>query len=311
MMRRSDTSPVQWTVVVNDVTSLRNVVDACAAVMKRMTFRITRQDGRDYLCVDGHDPVCSCFISAVIETEPRNEECAAAPLDAEELTFCLNVKDMQIAIDSPTNSHGVVTLQRTANHVRVKMSHPEMPVHEMSSVLNLVEEEEQSTLDSIEFAFKLEFELGRFKDFLRRAGKTDSERFAITVYMEGGDSPHRKSVVTWSSEGTMYQEDMFFYSVKQEEDGSMVVRAAADGTDGNASITSRDLTDKYEVVYSHSFSLKTIESFTKTLKQRNLNAMLAKDTPIMFAYNLGGVTDESQYVRFLVSPLNEDDSMDL
>ena len=305
-MRRVNTSPVQWTVVINDVTSLRNVVDACAAVMKRMTFRITHQDGRDYLCVDGHDQVCSCFISAVIETEPRAGATPTAAID-EELTFCLNVKDMQIAIDSPTNSHGVVTLERTENNVRVKMSHPEMPVHEMSSVLNLVEEEEQSTLDSIEFSFKLEFELGRFKDFLRRAGKTDSEKFSITVYMEPGTSPYRKSVVSWSSEGSMFQQDMFFYSAKQEEDGSMVVRHAADGTDADASsVTSRDLLDKYEVVYSHSFSLKTIENFTKTLKQRNLNAMLAKDTPIMFAYNLGGVTDESQYVRFLVSPLNED-----
>ena len=288
-----------WTIVFEDAASLRSVVDAVAPVMTRVSFKITKVRDKFFLMVDSADVAQICVVSARLRldkvTFPKGN-------DETEFTFCVDCKHVSSAIDNPSCAHLALTMEgytETAN-IMLKMLDPETHSHEVCAELSTFVEEEFVELEDIQFKMSLELDLTLVREMIKKARKAHTEQIKIQIFIH--DTGSKKiSIVLFSIKGDWTHKQKFCHETVTDVDGSIVVRAAADGTEKLIDV------DTATPVYKGVYPVEKIDAFIKNLPCRMLTAKVMTGVPIMLTYPLGGTSDETSHIRFLIAPLNEEE----
>ena len=289
-----------WTIVFEDAAALRVVVNVASSVVPRVSFKVKTEEGRHFLMVDSADVAMMCCMSARLQLDNvvvRNEE-------DDEFSFCVDCKKLGLALDDPSCQHLALTMEGDQAEAKVflKMHDSDQPSHEQSTKLPTYVDSD-TNIDSIppmDFDMILEIDLNKLKEMMKKAVKVHTEHLRIRVHLV--DKGTRKlSVVTFSIEGDdFYCEERFCHETTRDEDNSTVVRAVADGTVAMPE-------EQDEPLYEGVFPVEKIHAFVKNVQARMLTAKVKTDMPIMFTHSLGGTSDDTSHVRFLIAPVKEDD----
>ena len=109
--------------------------------------------------------------------------------------------------------------------------------------------------------------------------------------------------MVFTLDGDWEHEQKFCHEVVSDDDGSLIIRAAADGSHKLIDV------DALEPVYTGRFPVEKIDGFIKNLQcGRMLEAKVKTGVPIMLQHKLAGAGDESQIIRFLLAPTIEDEA---
>lgn len=305
MASRKRSRTPDWKIVFDDAESIRSMVAAVGPVLQsRITFKVERKDGRNFLMVDGNDLGFVCCVSARLQLEdvtfPLKED------DAGDLQFefCVETEKMAMALDVPMHrdlSLSLAGFDATAD-VEVTFFDADHGTHQAKSVLKTFEHDGSNPLKAMEFDITVELDLFCFKDVIKKARKaasSDNVRIAIFLATVGQT---KLSVVRFEAAGDTFEHRQeFCQEVIMDEDSSIRVRVATDGTH-----SAFDLDDE-EPVFEECFPTEKIDAFLKHVPHRMIFGRIKKGLPLMLHYNINGSDDDSSYVRFLVAPVNDDD----
>ena len=301
----------EWTIVFDDASSLRSVVEAIAAVMQRVTFRVSKPAGMDtyMLLFDGHDIGYSCALSARIDID----HITFASESVDEFKFCLECKQLMVSIDNPTCSRGKLRIEGYDDAtVRLVMQDPEQRSHrdtsDLSTYVDDIEDPEE--LDDIHFEFTIETDLTKLKEMIKKARKSHAERIQIQIFLNE-ETPVHRSIVTFTVKGEGYarHSQTFCHEAQRSEDGSLTVRAFADGEFDDEDAVGA------EPVFDAVFPVDKIDGFVKILPVRMIRVQVANAKPLVMTHELGGgimsgapgSKDRGKsYIQMLVAPLNDD-----
>lgn len=291
-----------WSITFEDAAALRTVVDSVATVMTRVSFKVAKQPstGRYVLMVDSADVGFCCCVSARLELDKVTFSNPAAA--EEEFSFCVDCKHVSSAIDTPSCAHLCLTMEGHVSEAKIvlKMLDPETHTHEVCSELSTYVEEEQVSLESMDFKTTLEIDLGHLREIIKKARKSHAEKLEMKIFLK--ELAHKTlSLVTFSIHGDFYHEQKFCHEVTTDEDGSRRVRAA---TDGSQKLVD---TENDEAFFSSYFPIENIESFIKNLPCKMLAAKVGANMPLLMSYPLGGANDDISHIRFLIAPINEEE----
>jgi len=140
--KHSPAEPV-WRILLDDASGLRSVLDAVQAVTQRVIFKVSRTEGDRYvLMFDGADPGMTCCVSARLNVDQvvlRGD----ATQDTEEFQFCVDCRHLQVALDTPSCSHGSLLIEYHDDAtIHCRMQDPEQMSHSDEAVLNTYVESE-------------------------------------------------------------------------------------------------------------------------------------------------------------------------
>lgn len=303
----------EWTIAFDDASTLRCVVDAVAAVMNRVTFRVKKVTDKYMLMFDGTDLGMSCVVSSRIVIDHVTFSSQHA---LDEFTFCLECKQLIVSIDNPSCARGKLRIEGFNDAtVRIIMQDPDQRSHKETSDLNTYVDdiEELDDLDEMRLEYCLETDLSKLKEMIKKARKSQAERIHIQIFLRE-EATKQFSVVVFTVKGEGYarHSQTFCHETQRGVDGSLTVRAFADGE------VEEDDTSEMNLVFDAVFPVDKIDAFVKILPVRMIKAQVQNSMPLMMTHELGGgVHDGSSpqsegagltsYIRFLVAPLNDSD----
>lgn len=296
----------EWSIRMDDASGLRSILDAVSAVTQRVIFRVMKNEesGNYQLKFDGADVGMTCCVSARLQID---NVVLHVPQDDDQFVFCVDCKQMHLALDNPSCSHGSLLLQYfTDGTIHCRMQDPEQPSHADCSKLNtFVDGSEPIKLNDLEFDMKLEIDLSKLREMVKKATKCHSEHLRIQIFLRKGNGPNQQSLVVFSVKGDAYFCQQFCHETSRDDDGSLRVRAVADG---ETNIIEDAVDPEYEAV----FPVEKMNAFIRVLPCRMIVATIKQGMPLMMTYRLGGgiassaATDESS-VKFLIASINESD----
>ena len=306
MSKKRARPSVEWTIMLDDSSGLRSVLDAVHAISQKVFFRVAKiEDTGNYMLMfDGADVGMSCVVTArlhidnVVFENPKHDD--------EELSFCVDCKQLKIALNNPTCSHGSFSIQYYSDAtIHCRMQDPDQLSHEDNSILNTyVDARDPVKLDDMKFDIKLEIDVVKLREMIKKARDSHAEQLRIQIYLRN-DGLRQCSLVVFSVSGDSFHSQKFSHETAREEDGSLRVRAAADG---EAPVWNGD-DEKAE--YEAVFPVHLLEAFIKILPHRMVAAMVTPGKPLMISHTLGGgivsSTKSDSTVRFLIAPINEDE----
>ena len=295
----------EWTIFLDDASGLRSILDAVGAVTQRVIFRVSKNETLNtfQLMFDGADVGMTCCVSARLRIDNVVFD---VPNDDNEFTFCIDCKQLHIALDNPSCAHGSLMLQyRSDSTIHCRMQDPEQLSHADCSELNtFVDGSEPIKLNDLEFDMRLEIDLSKLREMVKKATKCHSEHIRIQIFFRNVGN-RQFSLVIFSVRGDAYHCQKFSHETSRDDDGSLRVRAVADG---ETDMVEDDSTPEYEAL----FPVEKINSFIKILPCRMITATIKQGMPLMMTYRLSGggsssaEADDSQ-VRFLIASINEND----
>lgn len=292
-----------WEIVFEDATSLRLIIEAVSTVMTRVILKVVkRPNGAFFLCVDGADVGLTCCVSARLQLDTVKWNVEGPDEDKVEFDFCVECKHVLTAID-PSSASGSLVLQGHSHDatVTVRLQDVELPGYEdVSELSTYVDGDTGFKLTPMDFQILLEIDLMKMREMLKKARKSHAEILRVRIFTH--DSGSKKySLVIFSVKGdNQKHEQKFCHEIHYHEDGSMVVRAAADGE------TALMVSLEAAPLFDHGFPVDKIESFIKNLPTRMMLAKIKSGLPMMLSHNLKGANDDTQHIRFLVASTNED-----
>lgn len=292
-----------WTIQLDDASGLRSILDAVQAITQRVFFRVVKApEGSSYvLMFDGADVGMTCCVSARLHIDNVVINHAS-----EEFDFCADCKQLKIALNNPSCSHGSFVIEYHSDAtIHCRMQDPEQLSHEDSSVLDTyVDVKTPIELDDMDFEIKIEIDLSKLREMIKKARDSHSEHMRIRIFLRNEGS-RQFSLVIFSVKGDAYHCQKFSHETSRDEDGSLRVRAVADGDVDLFEEESR--VPKYEAL----FPVDKMEAFVKILPCRMIVATATQGMPLMMTHTLGGgiasANNNPSTVRFLIAPINEND----
>lgn len=286
-----------WSITFDDISSLRSIVDAAAAVMQKVIFKVAKVDERFFLMVDGADPGVTCFVSArlqlhKVELHKPNHAC--------EFIFCVECSQVLTSIDIPSCTHASLVMEGhdDSTTIHFHVHDPDLRSCEDSSELNTyVDGDERRVISPLSYNLILEIDLVKLRELIKKARKARAELLRICIHTKTSGAKER-SLVLFSVKGESLHKQTFCHETSKDEDGSLVVRAAPDGSDRLFEVDANDL------IFDSMFPISKIDAFVKTVPTRMLTAKLSSGIPLMLTHQLGGIDDES-HIHFLVAPVND------
>lgn len=304
--KRANATP-DWSVEFDDATAFKAVVDAAAAVLHRVTFKVVavKIEGREcewyVLKVDGADMGMTCCVSARLYIEATK---VAAP-DVGDIEFCIDCKHVQTALDSTACAHGTLSVEGHGDRLHIYVHDPTLTTQdEKSELKTFVDTETVTDVQALDFSTILEIDLSRLRELVKKARKWHSESVRIQIYLHNHGCKER-SLTRFSFQGDADYEQNFFNETSKDEDGSRRVRACGDGEESWQLALLNN-----EPHFDNVFTIERIDSFIKTLPNlRMVEASLKQNMPILLTHNLcggsGGV-DTQSVIRFLIAPATDD-----
>lgn len=300
MAKRAREEPEEdWSIVFEDVSQLRAVVDACATVTPRVRFKVVRRAEHHFLEVNSKDVGMTCCITARLALD--NVHVKAGGND-EDFSFYVGCSAVSSALCVASCAHFALTMKGFINEAKIvlTMHDPEERTHEACTEVPLYDEEdhEDSALISMEFNMMLEVEPALLREMIKMARKAHTENVRIRVHLQDVGSK-KVSLVIFSIDGDFKHEQRFCHETARDDDGSTIVRAATDVKHKLLNVAST------EPAFEGVFPVEKIDAFLKPLACRMLVAKLNSNWPLLLHHKLSASNEES-YIDFLVPPLNEE-----
>ena len=285
-----------WSVRLEDISSLRAIVEAVQNVVPRVTFKINRQeaDSPYFLKADCADVAYVSCISVRYQLD------SVTCRNGDEIRFCLDVKHIIACLANLRQDH-TLTIEghedQTVPKVHIRSFDPESPSHESCYELSTFVDSDNVQLFPMRFEMILEIDLLMFRGLLKNAVTAKAEQIIIRVSVMD-TAGETISFTHFSAKGEYDTASSFCHKVTRDEDGSMVVRAATDSDHKLFDV--EEMQPKYEGI----FPVDKISGFVKPLQCRMIVAKVMSDKPIMFEHMIGGAADEKSKIRYLIAPLN-------
>lgn len=295
--RKRNVPESKWKIQIDDASTIRSIVEAVQNVVCRVTLKIVPSEGGDhYLRVDTADVAYTSCISVRLKLDSATLE----EVD-KEVRVCVDCKHvvpclMNCGADRPIVIEGFD--DRSTPKVRIR-SDPELQSHENVYELDTYVDTDDVQLFAMEFDLLMEIDLLLLRGILKSAQNAKADHIAIHIYLkEDGGKTFSHTAFTICGEYT--HRSSFCHLVVRDDDGSMVVRAAAD-----SDITMFD-TDDLNAFYTGLFPVDKVAGFVKPLQCRMITAHMKQDMPVMFSHRIGGGADDNEYIRYLIAPINPD-----
>lgn len=289
-----------WALAFDDASDIRAIVDSVAAVLQRATYRVVA-DGEHYtLKVDGADLGMTCCVAVRLRVEADR---VALRAGEEAIEFCIDCKQVQIALDAAACVHASIELQGRGDQIVVVVTDPESEAEiERSELKTFVDNETPTEFVRLEFATRIEIDIPRLREVIKKARAWHSERLRVRIFLRDEGSRHA-SLVQFCVEGDARYTQSFYNEATRDEDGSLRCRAKTD-----ASAAGRALSDGAPPHFEGVFLLDKIEAFVKILPKHMVVADVSAGMPIMLTHQLGGNADDADSrIRFLVAPVNDEE----
>lgn len=303
MLSNKRSRPADWVITFDDAHSLRCIVDAVSAVMNRVMFKVARKGANYFLMVDGADAAFACCVSARLQLD--NVTFADPSVATDEFTFCVDCKHVLIAMKGTTNSAGTLVLEGHTYDatVKIRTKNPDQPSHMSNCELSTyVDCEPEAQLKDLDFRIVIELDVAKMREIIKQARDSHSERIHIQIFRKTLSGKERSLVVISSKGEGIFVDQTFCHEVTHGNDGSIVVRAVGDY---DHELSHGDET--WDTEYDSTFPMDKIEAFLKNMQCRVVTAKAAQNIPIMLEHPLGGSTDGSSHIRFLIAAVNEGD----
>lgn len=299
--KRSTRTP-DWSIEFEDVSSLRSVVEAAAAVMQRVVFKVSKIRGTYFLIVDGADMGYTCCVSARLQLDRVT---VSDDFDENAFTFCIECKHLLISIDNPSCANASLIMEGHTRDAIVTTRTSDVDqksVEDSSRLHTFVDEDDTMNMKEMEYKMLLEIDLTKLRDIIKKARKAHAEELMIRIYLQSFGSKQR-SLVVFSIKGDLDFNQKFCHDTAHNDDGSIIVRAAADGSEDVFCIPN----DPDCLAFEGKFPMEKIDAFIKSLPCRMIVAKVRNGIPLMLTHNLGGTGNDTSHIRFLVAPITEGD----
>ena len=305
MLGKRNRQTPQWTISLEDASTLRSAVVAVATVVARIKFEVSKnKSGNGYVInFEGRDPAMTCVVLAKLCVD---NVVFSKPEDAcDDFCFCVDCTQLQVALDAPSCARGLLVMEGHADaSIQLRIQDPEQRSHVERSVLNtyVIEHEERQQLNDLGFEIRIEMDVSRLREIIKKAHKIHAEHLRIQVYLRTVKAK-QYSLVVFSIKGESYHCQCYLHEPSRDEDGSMRVRAVADGEDD---WEEPDDDPVFEGVYYRD----KIDAFVKILPCRVVLAVVKQGMPLMMTHRLAGgmvATSDTSEIRFLIAPINEND----
>jgi hypothetical protein len=299
-----------WTILFEDASPLRCIVDTIASLMTRVTFKVKRDSAGESgfaLVVNGNDIERSCAVSCHLDLDKVTFSDAQSSVT--EFSFCIDAKQMLNSLDTPSCQQGCVTLEGHSStaEIRLEMFDPDQHAHVSSSVLStFANDEPYNTVRPQKYEFLLEVDLHHVREIIKKGRKCRAEKLGIEVHFlrTVGAEWSRVFFVVQGDDNSVHDQ-CFTNEVTKTPEGDSIVRAANPSIEVHAPAMDTDSGDPFFRGY---FSLDKVEAFVKNVPSKMVTVFMKNGTPIMFVHNLRpGDDPDRNYVRFLAAPCTEDD----
>ena len=301
IVKRRTRTTADWSITFEDASSLKSVVEASAAVMQRVVFKVVKKNENYTLMVDGADTGYTCCVSARLQLQKVDFADEVNPLL--EFTFCVDCKQLLYSIDNPSCAHHSLILEGHSQDasVHIRLFDFEQRSHQDSSRLNtFVDGDPPVALSDIEFKLLLELDVSKLKEMVKKGRKAHAETLKIMILTKMVASKEKSVVIFYVSGDTEHQQ-IFCHDTYRNEDGSLIVRAAADGEEDIFDMKDDDS------VYEGTFPIEKIDSFIKNLPSKVIMAKVMTGMPLLLQHDLGAAETDSSHIRFLIAPVVDDD----
>ena len=286
-----------WTITFQDASSFRSVVEAVGAIMSRVVFKVVREgDAGWFLTSDGADAAVTCFLSTRLKLDDVHVDS-----DDTEFSFCIECKHVSNAVDTAPGMSVILQYYQADEKIKITVKDSDNPSYEDGAILNtFMEAETGDKLDNLQHEQVLEIELNKLREMIKKARKARAELLRIQIFLKTVGASELSCVV-FSVGGDQYHEQKYCHETSKSPDGSLVVRAAPDG--------SHEMFDDDDVepIFDSVFQLTHIEAFVKNIPCKMIAANVSQGVPMMMEYKLNGEGSDS-HIRFLIASLTEDDS---
>jgi len=288
-----------WVVQFEDATSLRMIVDVASNTSSRVTFVIAKNEktGRMQLQVDGQTPAKTCVMVARLQLDDVkifNQDFK------DEFEFHVDVKQLMVALDGSMSAQYAVKIEGYGDDatIVVELYDPDTDSHkERIELRTYVSDPNQMQMENYDVDINLEVDLAKLKDMIKKARKISADHIRITIYLNGTSSRDEQSTTIYSIEGSdCILKQIFSHPTTRDEDDSLIVRASTDHVEKLEETNTT--TPKYDGI----FAIQELEGFLKSISTRMLDMKLKTDMPMMMLHNLGGLTEDESYIRYMIAP---------
>jgi hypothetical protein len=300
MNKRQRRELPEWTIVFEDASSFRCIVESVEPLMSRPVFKIKRAGSQFLLTVDGADPTKTSFCSARLKLD--NVTFADPESIPEEISFCLESKQILYSIDCAAYSTCRLTIEACARTAKIMLivDDPDNPgvSLERNELSTFVTETEEPLID-LQYDQTVDMDLVKLRNIIKKARKCHAEHLQLCIYARRVGQ-RKRSLVVYRVVGQSTHEQLSSSDIVYTEDGSMTVSPV------NA-MEDEFVPEASDVVFGGSFPIEKIDSFVKHLHVRVLTAKVAHGMPLMLCHKLASGEDDDDHIRLLVAPRNEDD----
>lgn len=218
--------------------------------------------------------------------------------------MCVDAETLLNAVDTTCNAHMPIVIEGLVDSadVCVRLQNPENgSSEEKTTMRTMVDVPPPDALETLTFDLCMEVDLATVREALKHAKKLGAELLRITVHLHTVRNDAQLSVVTLSvASDRATKEYRMCNETTRTDDGSLVVRAVADGND--------PLIDaEVAPAFDRAFPVDKVEAFVRHLPTRVVEARLRDDMPLMLNHLLGSVDDAASYIRFFIGSKIEDD----
>jgi len=296
----------KWRLAFSNCSAFGMVVAAThASGMQNVEFKVSREEGVNYISVNGRDLASTVIVRASL----RIDELRSAE---ETFTFCLNCSDLMIAVPHGSSlQHQRLVMECVGDEVIIKTEDTDVKnTVETRYTLPLYENDVPlMVFEGFDYDILLEVDVVKMRSLLAVAHKVKSEHVTVTVQLMQVDETRTLSSVKMSLQGKMGVQRVYRNETQMGEDGSTVVRAAGDFMIDEDMEPAKDTSaiDSVEPVFHNTFATSKMESFLKVLPGSMVAAHVSQDKPIVFHVPLLGEDweESKSNLKFIMAPTME------
>ena len=285
----------EWTITLDDASTLRDVVSAAANFLSRITFRIAREkDDEYYLMVDAPDNSYTCYIIARIHIHST-----LVLYKMGEYAFSVVASHLLIAMENAS----CLTLEGSEVHHKLSLRgydklYPNSD--EISTLDTFADNAPCHKIRDITYDLNLVFDTCKFLELLRKGRDAHATTLRLIVNV---CTP--RALVRLYTDGDIEHSQHFARDITMVDGavepaitintGDRVlldsVYASGDGA--------TDVLEDAPPILDNTYPIDKIEAFLRTLQTSLLHTMAGQNMPLLFLESLGG----ESHMRFLVAPM--------
>lgn len=288
-----------WSITFDDISSLKTIFEVIASVINEVTIHVRNVDGQWRLEVDAKDYAVTCWVSVRLVLD--NVIAPRTGIDY----FTVDSKFVLYSIESAGSHHSIMfdhyDVAGSTKVMHIGIVDADHPKHDNVMKLPILEiVNDGCELPGFDVDMNVELDAIKMREIIKKGRRALSEFIRIIVHLFPGGGPNIPSLTKFVVKGDKAECEMCFYNKTAEQpDGTRVIYTVTQ--DDNLTEEEFDV-GSGDVVFDNTFPIDKIDAFVKTITCRTIMAQVRQNMPMVLNYHLGGVTDHSSHIRYIVAP---------